>query len=249
MVVSSPGAFADGVRAYRFSEFEFDGDGVALARASLKQAGMLVVGEVHGVAATPAVLYSLAVRLDTRAVAFEWSHEEMDEPVQHFARGGSFDFHRLWSLPESAEFFCGDGRITTGHFALLKRLRDEGRLEQAIVFDRLDPEPPPDDWRVRDREMAERLLAVWDERLPLLVLTGCFHAQIEGADGPTMAAHLACQRPGLLPAMIEYGGGRCWSRGELRDVLAPMPPAPVRLRVPEAKPAVVPGVADRWRGD
>ncbi len=104
---------------------------------------MLVVGEFHGVRETPGVLYSLASACKTRAVAFEWSHEEMNESVQDFVRSGSFDFDRLWALPTGAEFFSGDGRITAGHFALLKRLRDEGRLDQVIAFDRLDPEPEP----------------------------------------------------------------------------------------------------------
>jgi hypothetical protein len=89
----------------------------------------------------------------------------MDEPVQAFLRSGSFEFERLWSLPASAEFFCGDGRIAAGHFALLQRLYGEERLDQVVVFDRLDPEPV-EDWEaqvlVREPEMAARLLAEWD---------------------------------------------------------------------------------------
>jgi hypothetical protein len=113
---------------------------------------------------------------------------------------GSFDFDRLWTLPESAELFCGDGRITAGHFALLRRLREEGRLEQVIAFDRLDPEPLPE-WHVRDREMAERLLAEWDRRLPLLAVAGAFHAQLEPG---TMATRLAADVPGLRTITLEY---------------------------------------------
>lgn len=66
----------------------------------------------------------------------------MEEPVQAFVRRGSFEFEPLWELPASSEFFAGDGRISAGHFALLQRLRQEGRLDQVIVFDRLDPKPP-----------------------------------------------------------------------------------------------------------
>src|SRR5207302_2744597 len=140
---------------------------------------------LHGVRETPSALHALAVALGTGAVAFEWSHEEMEATVQSFIRSGSFDFEELWSLPPSAEFFCGDGRITAGHFALLQRLRREGRLDQVIVFDRLDPEPVAD-WeeqvRVREPEMAARLLGEWDRSLPLLVLSGRFHAQLEAAE-------------------------------------------------------------------
>ena len=150
-------------------------------------------------------------------------------------------FERFWSLPGESEFFAGDGRITAGHFALLGRLRAEGRLEQLVLFDRLDPDPPAD-WIVRDREMAERLLRVWDDRHPLLACTGAFHAHLGVAQGDTMAAHLAARRPALRPAMLAYRRGSGWSRGTVHDVSGPMPGASIVFRVPTATPAVVPGV-------
>jgi hypothetical protein len=179
VVVTTPSDFRAAVREYGFNSFAFDDNAIDAARASLADAGLIVVGEPHGVYETPGVVYALAVALGTRAVAFEWSHEEMDEPVQEFLGNGPFDFERLWTLPPSAEFFCGDGRITTGHFALLQRLRDEGRLDQVIAFDRLDPEPHPGDWRIRDKEMAERLLAHWRDSVPLLLVTGASHATLD----------------------------------------------------------------------
>jgi hypothetical protein len=238
VVVTSPGDFRTAIREYRFGSFGFDGDSIDAARGSIAATGLIVVGEPHGVYETPGVLYSLALALETRAVAFEWSHEEMDEAVQDFVRSGSFDFERLWRLPPSAEFFCGDGRITTGHFALLQRLRDEGRLDQVIAFDRLDPEPHPGDWRIRDKEMAERLLAHWRDSVPLLLVTGASHATLDAQlepKGDTMAALLAGERAGLVPAMLRY------------DNSAPMPPAPITLQLREGTPACVPGLqsADR----
>jgi hypothetical protein len=243
MIVSSPSEFARAVAAHPFEDYDFDSNTLERAAASVADAGLLVVGELHGVRETPSVLYALARALGTRAVAFEWSHEEMDEPVQLLLQNGAFDFERLWSLPASAELWCGDGRIAAGHFALLQRLRDEGRLDQVITYDRLDPEPPPDDWRVRDREMAERLLAEWDEQLPLLVLTGAFHARLGPGDGETMAAHLSLQRTGVSAAVLEYASGQCWWRGEARAVSASALVAPITLRLPVATPAVVPGRA------
>jgi hypothetical protein len=106
-------------------------------------------------------------------------------------------------------------------------MRRESRLEQLILFDRLDPEPPgsfEEHVRVRDAEMASRLLAVWDRRLPLLAVTGAFHAQLEP---PTMGRHLAQALPGLEPAMLAYDG-------------VPMPDAPIVFRLPPAEPAVTP---------
>jgi hypothetical protein len=214
--------FADAVRAYRFEQHSFDAAALSLPAQSIADAGMLVVGEPHGVRETPSVLYGLACKLGAQAIAFEWSHEEVDEPLQAFVQGDAFDFEALWSLPATAEFFCGDGRITAGHFALLERLRQEGRLEQAIAFDRLDPDPLPD-WQVRDREMAERLLAEW-RGAPMLVLTGGFHAQLQGE---TMAARLAHARPGLSSAILDFGH-------------AELPEAPIVLRLPPGSRAVVP---------
>jgi hypothetical protein len=141
---------------------------------------LLVLGELHGVYETPSVVYALIAEVEARAVAFEWSHEEMDESVQRFLQHGAFDFDQLWALPVSAEFFCGDGRITAGHFALLRRLREEDRLDQVIVFDRLDQPSPTKNAFLRDCEMADRLRREWDTNIPLLVLTGAFHAQLPG---------------------------------------------------------------------
>lgn len=244
MVVSSSSEFAAAVAAHPFADVPFAPELLVRAAASIAEAGLLVVGEPHGVRETPSVLYALAVALGTRAVAFEWSHEEMEVPVQAFLRGGSFDFDALWSLPASAEFFCGDGRIAAGHFALLQRLHREGRLDQVIVFDRLDPEPPHDretQVRLREREMAARLLAEWDRSRPLLVLTGASHAQLEAAEGVPMAAYLARGLNGLQPAMLDYATGYSWGRGELHDVSGLMPDAPIRLRLDMATPAMVPG--------
>jgi hypothetical protein len=247
VIVSSPTEFAVAVGEHPFADVGFDPAMLARAEKAVADGGVLIVGEPHGVRETPSVFYALATALGTRAVAFEWSHEEMDEPVQAFLRSGSFEFERLWSLPASAEFFCGDGRIAAGHFALLQRLCREERLDQVVVFDRLDPEPV-EDWeaqvRVREPEMAARLLAEWDRRLPLVVLTGAFHAQLEAPQGEPMAAYLARELPGLQPAMLDYASGFSWSRGELHDVSGPMPDAPINVRLKEATPAVVPG----WPG-
>lgn len=246
MVISSASRFAAAVAEHPFTDYEFEAETLARVGSSLAATGLLIVGEPHGVRETPSVLYALASALGTRAVAFEWSHEEMDAPVQEFLRSGSFDFEALWSLPAASEFFCGDGRITAGHFALLQRLRSEGRLNQVIVFDRLDHEPP-EDWEaqvlVREQEMATRLLREWDRDLPLLVLTGAFHARLDAAAGDPMAAHLARELPELQPAMLDYEIGYCWSRGEEHDVSGPMPHAPIKLRSGLATPALVPGIA------
>ena len=241
MVVWSPEEFAEAVRTYRFHDVQLDLAAMAAARRTLAETGLLLVGEPHGVDETPAVLYALAAALGIRAVAFEWSHDELDGLVGRSLASGSFDFGDYWALSAPSELFAGDGRITAGHFALLERLRAEDLLDQLILYDRLDPEPPPE-WHVRDREMAERLLTTWDDQKPALVLTGAFHAQTTAlVDGEPMGCHLAAARPVLEPVMLDYAEGRCWSHGAIHDVSGPMPPAPITLAVPHATPAVVPG--------
>jgi hypothetical protein len=238
MVAASPEEFAAAVRAHRFEPLDIGTDVLTRGRRSLDSAGLLVVGEAHGVRETPGVLLALAQALGTRAIAFEWSWEELDELVQDYVAGASLDLGRLWSLPAWAEVFGGDGRVTAGHFALLQRLRDERRLDQVVLYDRLDPEPPVNA-AVREREMADRLLAEWDAQLPLVILTGAGHARLD-ADTDTLASLLARSRPGLEAATIEYGGGQGWFRG-LYDVPASLPPDSAGLRVARATPAVVPG--------
>lgn len=239
MVASSPSEFARAVETYRFASTTIDSAEVAHARTS--GARLFVLGEPHGVYETASVVYTLIAQIEARTIAYEWSHEEMDEPVQRFLQHGKFDFEQLWTLPASAEFFCGDGRITAGHFALLRRLREEDRLDQVIVFDRVDQPTPTKDRFLRDREMAARLLREWDGHVPLLVLTGGFHAQLQATEGETMTMHLARRQPDLLTAMLNYTRGQCWSRGALQDVSGQMPAAPITLSVPTASPAIVPG--------
>lgn len=104
MVVRSPAEFAAAVDAHPFGDFVFEPEMLSAAAACVAKAGLLVVGEPHGVRETPSVLYALTSALGTRAVALEWSHEEMEAPLQELLRSGSFDFDRLWSFPASAEF-------------------------------------------------------------------------------------------------------------------------------------------------
>jgi hypothetical protein len=240
MVARSPDTFRDAVSAHRLDHVRLDPHPLRLAQRSLTDSGLLMVGESHGVYETPAALYALARALGTRAIALEWSHEEMQDELEWFMRHGAFDFARMWSsLSETAEFFGGDGRITAGHFALLGRLKDEAWLDRVILFDRLDDGTEAQDPLRRDREMADRMLATWSGA-PALVVAGAFHARLD-VEG-SMAHHLAQRRPGLLSMMLQYSSGHCWASGQLHDVSAPMPDAPIVLRLADASPAIVPGL-------
>lgn len=238
MIASSPVEFVDAVRSHSLGHVALDRISVERIRAALPDGGLVMVGEPHGTHETPGVLHALMTALDVRTIGFEWSHEEMDECVRSFLRTGSFDLEGLWSLPASAELFCGDGRITAGHFALLRRLRGEERLDRAILFDRLDPEPAPEDWRSRDREMAERLLQEWDGRGVAVIAVGGFHVHLEQ---PGTMAHELAHRVPVCTATIDYAGGHGWSRGAAYEIRGTVPSAAIGLRLPAASPAVVPG--------
>jgi hypothetical protein len=65
----TPAAFRSAVEAYPFGEAA-----VRVARREL-----LLVGDAHGLHASrePAVLYEIVQALGARALAFEWSHDEL----------------------------------------------------------------------------------------------------------------------------------------------------------------------------
>jgi hypothetical protein len=92
VVVRSPVDFAEAVRAYRFDEIQLDAAALDACRRTLRETGLLLVGEPHGAYETPAVLYALLAGLGIRAVAFEWSHDDLDAHVRRSLANGSFDF-------------------------------------------------------------------------------------------------------------------------------------------------------------
>lgn len=232
-------AFRAAVDAYRFDGVVLPAAVAADVRAGLDESGVVVVGEPHGVHETPAVVLAVAEAADADGIALEWSHEEMGGLLHRAVTDGTLELDGLWSLPPTAEAFCGDGRITAGHFAMLQRLRELGRLRQAIAFDQLDPESERASPLDRDRELADRLLAEWDGTTRLLVVTGAAHARLDAGAGETMATIIRRTLPRLRTAMIAYAAGTGWFRGSY-DLPRPMPDAPIRIDVPAGSPAVVP---------
>jgi erythromycin esterase-like protein len=89
VVASSPKEFAEAVRAYRFEGVDLDHAAIDAAGGTLAESGLLLVGEPHGASETPAVLYALIAALGIRAVAFEWSHDELDGLVRPSRASGS----------------------------------------------------------------------------------------------------------------------------------------------------------------
>ena len=177
----TPAEFRAAVDAYRFT-----------ATVPPHPAGSIVIGHAHGLRAAwePALVYTLACETDGVAVAFEWSDDELRPLVDDLIASGRVDLDELWHLPEGAEAFCGDGRFTAGHVALLERLLAEGRLSQLILFDRVDWVQPE-----RSTQMAARLTRDWSRQHRLVAVVGAGHL-------PVFAAHL----PDVALLELDYTG-------------------------------------------
>jgi hypothetical protein len=169
----TPADFRAAVDAYRFQ-----------ATAPPHPEGSILIGHAHGHRAAwePALLYALACETDTVALAFEWSNDELRALVDRVFERGQFDLDALWELPPGAETFCGDGRFTAGHVALLERLVAERRLEQVILFDRVDWVQPE-----RSTQMATRLALDWDRAHRLVAIVGAGHLSVFRAHLPELA--------------------------------------------------------------
>jgi hypothetical protein len=166
---------------------------------ALDRTGLFLLGEVHGVAETPLVLYTLFHAFGFRALALEWE-TELRQCVQRFLGGDPLE------LP----FAPPDGRVTAGHFALLRQLSAEGVLEQFVFMDRTTNDWIGE-WDDRDAGMAEELIRERRPEVRTLVVAGGFHVHTEPqADGRPLGERLASAVPGLATRQIRYlwTGGR-----------------------------------------
>ena len=158
----TPAEFRAAVDSYPF----------AAQRAPHHPAGSLLIGHGHGLRAAwePALFYALVHEVNATVLAFEWSLDELRPLVEGLLATGHLDVDELWRLPEDAEAFCGDGRFTAGHVALLERLVAEERLTDVILFDRRDWVQP-----ARSREMATQLAEEWNRGDALIAVVGAGH--------------------------------------------------------------------------
>jgi hypothetical protein len=170
------------------------------ARRSLDCSGLLLLGEVHGVRENPLVIRALMVALGVTGLALEWI-DQLTPAVEGYLAGQPLaDDMALWS---------GDGRITTGHLAVLRERAAAGPLDLTL-FDGISELDWT--WSQRDEAMAERLLARATAASGTLAVAGNAHTPT----GPTslglpLGAHVARQRPGVRSIRIKYGSGRFYN--------------------------------------
>lgn len=204
--------FSQAIEQYAVGEIETDFDEQAVARLqeSLEQTKLFLLGEMHGVAENPNIIYRLFKKFGFKRVALEWNGQKLQDIVNTFLATGYLD---LEAIKDS-----GDGRITAGHFALLKKLKEEGLLEDIILFDANE-----EDWNhgadYRDKVMADNVLADGVEE-KTLVIAGNWHAKVDPITSTgeeelhhPMGEHIKGKFPELSSGKIKYHSGQFFNNG------------------------------------
>jgi erythromycin esterase-like protein len=175
---------------------------LAAARQSLDSAGLLLLGEVHGVRENPLLIRALMQALGLTSLALEWP-EDLAPMIRAFLAGQTLADH--WFV------WGGDGRITAGHLAVLAERAAAGPLD-LILFDGVIGEGLS--WSQRDQAMARRLLAASGPSARTLAVAGNAHTPTSPIElGIPMGAQLAGHRPGVRQIQISYGSGGFYNGG------------------------------------
>src|SRR6185437_12087843 len=218
---------------------------LAAARRSLDESGLLLLGEVHGVRENPLLIRSLMRAFGMGGLALEWD-EDLTPAVKGFLAGGPLADHPL--------LWFGDGRITSGHMAVLRELAAGGPLSLELFDGTIEADW---DWSARDEAMARRVLAAPRAAGGTLVVAGNAHTPTAPTDlGIPLGARLAGQRPGVREIRIRYGSGRFYNNEpcEFHGSVGPWPRQPrlrahddsLVLELPAATEAVVPQRPMPW---
>jgi hypothetical protein len=168
----------------------------AAARRSLDQSGLLLLGEVHGVRENPLIIRALMQTFGLSGLALEWPGD-LAEVISAFAAGGMLADHPL--------LWLGDGRITTGHLAVLRERARAGQLDLTLSDGTAGaggnlPE--------HDEAMAAGILAGATAASGTLAVAGSTGPPaISASPGVPLSALLSRQRPGVLDIRISYGRG------------------------------------------
>ena len=210
---------------------QVDRDAEAAVRESLRRTGLVLLGEGHGIAQTPLLMADLIVWFGLGGIALEW-HEDLGPWLDRWIAHGVLA-DPVWGDP-AVEVWGGDGRVTAGHLAALRRWAAAGQLitlmdGTTVVRPRpgeSEEEMGRRSWCERDAAMAGRVLAAPDAPGGRLVVAGDLHTRLEplpagdpiGAEiGVPMGAELARRRPGLCSIECVYGPGQFYNLGPRRS--------------------------------
>jgi hypothetical protein len=161
-------AFLEAVSSTEIQELPaiFDGEAVEKLKGSMADAKLFLLGEMHGVKENTDIIYTLFKKFGFRRLALEWK-PELKVVAEDFLRSGQLAFDAIKDSP--------DGRITAGHFALLKKLKDEGMLDELVCF---DGGATDKSWNARDAAMAKNILVSLSDS-PILAVAGNLHTKTE----------------------------------------------------------------------
>jgi hypothetical protein len=212
---------------------QVDPDADAAVRQSLRRTGLVLLGEGHGIEQTPVLVEELITWFGLGGIALEW-HEDLRPWLDRWITHGVLA-DPVWGDP-AVEVWSGDGRLTAGHLAAVRRWAVAGLL--ITLMDGppvVCPRPGESEeemgrrwWSERDAAMAGRVLAAPDAPGGRLVVAGDLHTRLEplpvddpiGAEiGVPMGAELARRRPGLCSIDCVYGPGQFYNLGPRRSDL------------------------------
>lgn len=201
-------AFIEAVKNAQILEIEvnFDESATRSLESKLANARLFLLGETHGVKENPNIIYTLFKKFGFRNLALEWE-PSLKEKAERFLNGEDLDFDSVKDSP--------DGRITAGHFALLKKLKEEGLLAKFVCFD----QGGGTSWDKRDENMARNIVENLSE-VPTLVVAGNLHTKtepitFEGEEGEhhPMGEQVKKEIPNVPSGRINYLTGEFHNYG------------------------------------
>jgi hypothetical protein len=230
---------------------DFDKEATEKLAKSVASTKLFMLGEMHGVEENADVIYTLFKKFGFRQLALEWD-PALKSVVERFAGSGTLDFDAIQDSP--------DGRITAGHFGLIKKLKSEGLLEALICF---DGNSNAQGWNARDAAMARNILANLSDR-STLVVAGNLHTKTEpimfddelGEQHP-MGENVKKEIPEVASGRIEYAKGHFYNYGvkDFAEIAKHEPRSTARFHLsddglflfelPEAHAAIVPNPHER----
>lgn len=181
---------------------EFDEASVQEILNNLAETKIFILGEMHGVKENVDVIYTLFKKFGFKQLALEWE-PLLKNVADKFLESGELDFDAIKDSP--------DGRITAGHFALLRKLKDEGMLDQLVCF---DEGSGGEGWNARDSAMAKNILSNMSPSSTLVVAgnlhtkTESFTFRDESGEKHPMGENIKKEIPHLASGEIEYVSGQ-----------------------------------------
>ncbi|MEI6238271.1 MAG: hypothetical protein WCP15_01905 [bacterium] len=195
--------FLEAVSATVIEEIDTEFDEISLQKLkeSIESNTLFILGEVHGVKENVNIIYTLFKKFGFRQLALEWK-PALKDVIDKFIETGEIDFNVINK--------ASDGRITAGHFALIKKMKTEGILENIICF---TGDPGQRDWNKDDEIMANNILSSLSSS-PMLAVAGRLHTKTETitSDDDTDEKHPMAQNvkkkiPNVSTGEIKYLGG------------------------------------------